>query len=193
MIQRALKSLLSQTENDWEVIISDDGSNDGTKELIHNMQLADPRIRYIPHNHVGAGPSKSIGVKKARGKFITFLDSDDEYESDHLVKRKKILLDNDIQLLHGGAKIIGNSKVPDINNPGNNIEIKKCIIGGTMFIRDDVFNMVGEYSLKQFGDDRDFFSRAKNAGLKIFETNEQTYVYHRDTDDSLCDNYDDEK
>jgi len=74
---RAVRSVLIQTLQDFEIIVGDDFGEDETKKLIEN--LGDPRVRYFYNQGKGGSASKNRNLcfSRARGKFITFLDSDD--------------------------------------------------------------------------------------------------------------------
>ena len=74
-------------------MIIDDGSNDNTKDLILNLE--DSRIKYIKlKNNKGASFARNIGIQKASGKYISFLDSDDIYRQDKLEKQYANLIMN---------------------------------------------------------------------------------------------------
>jgi len=83
---RAILSVLNQTYQDFELLVIDDASTDDTSELIHSID--DPRIRYIRHqdNH-GAGAARNSGIKAAKGRFVAFQDSDDQWLPESLEKR----------------------------------------------------------------------------------------------------------
>jgi glycosyltransferase involved in cell wall biosynthesis len=76
----AVDSVLRQTYTDWELIISDDGSTDGTLDLAHNFALHDSRIRVLTAEHKGAAWALIAGFDAAKGEFIGQLDSDDVLE-----------------------------------------------------------------------------------------------------------------
>ena len=138
LLVKALDSLICQTENDWEAIIVDDESTDDTYLRVLPYIQANSNIRYISVIHGGEAMSKNKGISSSFGKYITFLDSDDEYELSHLQKRKEILMhDPSIRFLYGGTKIIGNQYVPDRFDPSKIIHLSKCTIGGTFFIEKD--------------------------------------------------------
>lgn len=80
-VQAALKSVLAQTYPEFEVIIVDDGSTDGTGEAIQEMisspGTGEERIRYFFQPNQGSSVSRNKGIEQARGEWISFLDSDD--------------------------------------------------------------------------------------------------------------------
>jgi len=78
----AVKSVIDQSFLDWELIIVDDGSTDNTKELVSTF--TDPRIHYQRQENRERGAARNTGISVAKGKFITFLDSDDLIFSNHL-------------------------------------------------------------------------------------------------------------
>jgi glycosyltransferase involved in cell wall biosynthesis len=80
-IHRAVKSAQAQTLTDWELIVVDDGSTDGTDELVPRD---DPRITVIRQENQGFVGARNTGLRAARGEYIAFLDSDDEWMSHHL-------------------------------------------------------------------------------------------------------------
>jgi len=76
MVRDAIDSLLAQTFNDFEIIVVDDGSTDGSVEVIKS--IGDPRIRLIAHErNMGTPTARNSGLEAARGEYIAWLDSDD--------------------------------------------------------------------------------------------------------------------
>lgn len=179
-IKKALDSLINQSYTNWEAIIIDDGSTDGTRSSIQNYLDKEQYFKYYYQDNCGAYCAKNNGVEKASGEYITFLDSDDYYKPNHLESRFQILNENpDIQLLHGGVKIIGNEFVPDRNNIGELIHLSKCVIGGTFFIERNSFFALGGFRKVDIGLDADFHERAINSGFIIHKTDLPTYIYDR--------------
>ncbi len=82
LLTKAVDSVREQTYPDWELIIIDDGSNDGTGQLIANYN--DSRIRYTHQSNQGVSKARNEGLKQAQGKYICFLDSDDWWNKDKL-------------------------------------------------------------------------------------------------------------
>lgn len=76
-LPRAIRGVLDQTFDDLELITIDDGSTDGTEPVVKG--LSDPRIRYIRQENGGVASARNRGLAEARGEFVAFLDSDDEW------------------------------------------------------------------------------------------------------------------
>ena len=185
LLKRALNSLISQTENDWEAFIIDDGSTDDTQKQILPYLKSYSRIKYIRKTHSGAIPSKNYGIKAATGTFVTFLDSDDEYHPSHLESRKEFLIKNpSIKFLYGGVKVLGNQYVPDKNNPSVSISLNDCIIGGSFIIEREVLLSLNGFRDIILGSDSDLFERAQKANIPMAEISLPTYIYHHENPDS---------
>lgn len=95
-LERAIKSILNQTHQDYEMIIVDDGSIDNTFDIIQKY-LHDIRIRYIgPNENGGVNVARNIGLESVSEDcdWITFLDSDDEFYPDSLEKMKTSIENN---------------------------------------------------------------------------------------------------
>jgi glycosyltransferase involved in cell wall biosynthesis len=80
-IQAAIASVQRQTFKDWELIVVDDGSTDDTADLITG---SDPRLVLIRQKNQGVNAARNAGMLRARGQYIAFLDSDDEWLPHHL-------------------------------------------------------------------------------------------------------------
>ena len=74
-LHRAIDSILSQTVDDLELIVVDDGSTDRTSEVV--MKVSDPRLRYLPLGHIGISGSLNRGLREARGPIVAVQDADD--------------------------------------------------------------------------------------------------------------------
>ena len=90
-IEEAVDSVLSQTYENIEVILIDDHSSDGTKELLEALADKDPRVRVLSNDtNIGVLKTRLKGVHSSFGKWIAFLDSDDVWESDKLEKQVRL-------------------------------------------------------------------------------------------------------
>lgn len=90
VLDRAIKSVLSQTYSDFELVIVDDGSTDSTGELLQKY-IDHPKIRTFRTENQGVSAARNLGLQMAQGKWIGFLDSDDEWLSDKLEKQMSYL------------------------------------------------------------------------------------------------------
>ncbi|MEO9005177.1 MAG: glycosyltransferase family A protein [Ginsengibacter sp.] len=189
VLKRALDSLVKQTETDWEAIIIDDGSNDNTAFMVKRYLASNSKIKYLKQKRQGATLSKNNGIFLSKGKFVTFLDSDDEYSPSHLASRKAILLKNTkIELLHGGVKIVGNHYVPDRFDYNKMVLLSDCAIGGTFFIKNNIALLLNGFTEMPLGSDADFLEKANKAGINIMKTEVPTYIYHREIENSITNN-----
>lgn len=91
LLEESIRSVLSQTSPSWEAIIVDDGSDDGTSEMVETYIKKDPRIRLIKRdrNPKGAATCRNIGILHASHQYMIFLDSDDLMEPHCIEKRLK--------------------------------------------------------------------------------------------------------
>jgi glycosyltransferase involved in cell wall biosynthesis len=186
LISRAIESVLSQDFDDWEMIVVDDGSADTTGDVVRAFSDIDPRISYHYSENQGAAAARNLGCSFASGKYFTFLDSDDEYLPKHLSLRAELISSEPaIELLHGNVEVIGDPFVADLFDPSKLIPIFDCIIGGTFFIRRDLFKRLGGFTDMLYGDDNDFFARATELGALIRKVEPATYRYYRTETDSI--------
>lgn len=190
LLPRAIRSVLRQSFHDWELIIIDDGSRDHTKTLVQEFQNRDARIRYYYQTNKGLAKARNAGMKRARGEYICFVDSDDEIARDHLRKRLAYLQRRkEISFLHGGMKLIGPKKkhyVVDLTNPARKIHLRRCHIGGTFFFHKTILSKIPGFRAIPFGEDFDFFRRVEQL-FAVKKVTYPTYRYHLDSADRLCD------
>jgi glycosyltransferase involved in cell wall biosynthesis len=119
-IGEAIESVRRQTVSDWELIVVDDGSTDGTAEAAEG--IAEPRLRLIRQANAGVSAARNRGAAEARGEFFLFLDSDDRLRPDALERLGAFLAAHpdadmaygelattgeDGRLRHGGRPVFG--------------------------------------------------------------------------------------
>jgi len=81
-LTRSIGSVLRQDFQDWELLIIDDGSTDHTKEVVYSFK--DNRIKYVYQENSERSAARNNGINQAQGAWLCFLDSDDEYSTNHL-------------------------------------------------------------------------------------------------------------
>lgn len=148
---RAIDSVLKQTYTDWELIIVDDASTDNTEEFV--KKYTNENIRYYKnYQNRQKSYTRNFGVSKARGEYVAFLDSDDEWLPQKLEKQL-ISLNKDefIGCFTGAYKIQGERKTsrrPSIKESllldilKNRISIS---MGSTCLVRKDIFEKSGGF------------------------------------------------
>ncbi len=193
LLPRALNSVINQTFKDYELIIVDDGSTDKINELISSSLNERLNYTYIRHDtNSGISMSRNTGVKASQGKYITFIDSDDEYKNIHLEKMIEIMKDKpEIDFIHSFPEVVGDEKddmwLPSIEGNNKLIHINDCVFGATFFAKKEVFREMGGYKNVSFSEDGDFFKRLSLLNkFKIYKAKEKTYIYYRNVEDSIC-------
>ncbi len=184
-IRRAVDSVLNQSYKNWELTAVDDGSKDDSALILESCRKNNSKIKVVYQEHKFLPAARNNGIINSNGNFITFLDSDDEYTIDHILQRVNYLTEHtDIDLLHGGVKIIGNEYVPDKDDPEKLIHLSECTIGATFFGKRNVFVDLKGFKDIKYSEDSEFLERA-NKIYKIKKVNFPTYIYHRDVPDSI--------
>lgn len=91
-IERTIQSVLSQSYKKWELFVIDDCSSDNGLAIVEKYALKDMRINVLA-NKVNSGPAvtRNKGIKAAKGKYIAFLDSDDQWQKDKLMKQVEFM------------------------------------------------------------------------------------------------------
>lgn len=89
LLPRAVNSVIQQTFSDWEMILWDDGSTDNTKEIV--SRFSDNRIKFYFDENRGVSYARNRALEKAGGKYIAFLDSDDEWVNEKLERQVSIM------------------------------------------------------------------------------------------------------
>ena len=82
-LKRALNSVINQTYKEWEIIIIDNNSKDGTKKMVKGFKDTKIKLFSIKNNGIIA-KSRNLGIKKSKGKYLAFLDSDDYWQLNKL-------------------------------------------------------------------------------------------------------------
>ena len=83
-LPEAIQSLQRQSLQEWECVIVDDGSNDGSYEVAQRLATTDKRVRVVRQTNMGPSAARNRGVKEAIGDHLQFLDADDLLEREKL-------------------------------------------------------------------------------------------------------------
>jgi len=175
-IAEAISSVIGQTHENWELIIIDDGSVDDTGSIVDSFLKSDNRIKYISKLNSGVSDSRNVGIKKAQGNFIAFLDADDVWLSDNLKKKLEELDSCDViysecELIDEHSKLINKvltgSEQPELIDllllKGNYITAPSGWL-----IKKEVLTKIGEFDINLSNNaDQDLWIRILSNGFKI--------------------------
>jgi glycosyltransferase involved in cell wall biosynthesis len=131
----AIRSVLSQTYSDFEVIVIDDGSSDNTRQVAESFG---DRIRYIYQENAGLSAARNTGIQVAQGDLIALLDADDMYESEFL-KTITSYFDNneDIDAIYCGFQFVDGINKP-LPQPGDTVypsdKLYQVLLKGNFFV-----------------------------------------------------------
>ena len=101
-----LRSAINQSLKEIEIIVADDGSTDATIDIVKDLAVNDKRIILIQNAHQGVSKSRNLGIRKASGRYILFLDSDDYLDNDTCKKLGEELGKEEVDVLFFNAKIV---------------------------------------------------------------------------------------
>jgi glycosyltransferase involved in cell wall biosynthesis len=116
-IENAIRSVLAQSYENFEVLVVDDGSTDNTAAVIKN--IFDPRVKYFYQENKERAAARNTGIKNSTGDFITFLDSDDEFLGDHLSAISEFIAGHPGSVVCSSFQMVSDKKTILNYMPGN--------------------------------------------------------------------------
>lgn len=181
-----LDSLTSQTFSDFEIVVVEDGSSDGTVELLKQKAAEDDRIKTFFPGRLGRAKALNYGVAKCRGKYLAINDADDFSMSTRIEKQVAYLdAHPEVGLLGTGKEVHEGEKKWVSKIPVTDEEIRRHFIKGqpiqhsTVMFRKEVVDKVGGYNEDiQFLLDRDIFLRVAEH-TKMYQINEPLIILNR--------------
>jgi len=193
-LEQAIDSILKQKFTDYEVIIVDDGSTENIKEtLIKCINKAPSQIRYIRQNNKGPGGARNTGIRNAFGKYIAFLDADDEWENEFLNKSIERLRSGGYKWLDTAAnRVVYNEKEEvmehanmHMHSPGESDDLysfllKDDVIGmpSKVIVKKECFDEVGGFREDlRIREDWEMWLRLAKAHFKYCRITEPLYQY----------------
>lgn len=188
-VEESIRSILSQTYDNFEIIVINDGSTDRSSRIVNNID--DPRIRYYEQNNRGLAAALNFGIRVARGEYLARQDQDDFSLPKRLEKQVSFLESHpDYGMVGTWAGIWdGRRKTKKVHkHPEESIVLKFRLLFGnpfvhsSMMIRKEVFEKVGFYSTdesRQPPEDYELWSRV----ARVFEVANIPEILHcyRDT------------
>jgi glycosyltransferase involved in cell wall biosynthesis len=168
LVPRAIKSVLDQTFGDYELIVVDDCSTDGTEAVVGEFH--DSRVRYIRHAaQRGLSAARNSGVRAGKGRYLAFLDDDDEWLPSKLEKQIGLLegSPDDVAMVYCWLEYWGEQGVVRVRKPNLRGNVFPYVLtsqplgnGSTLLVRRSVVDDVGEFDENLFrGIDGDFIRR----------------------------------
>jgi glycosyltransferase involved in cell wall biosynthesis len=170
LLQKTINSVLTQTYKEWELIVIDDISTDGTDLVMKEYEEKDKRIKYYklePDNILGIPKYLNYGISLAKGKYISRLDDDDYWIDNDVLKIQVNFLDNNPEyVVVGGAAIIVNEKGDHLykykkyetdEEIRKNALVANPLVHTTALIRKEALEKIGNYSNIVYAEDWDLW------------------------------------
>ena len=186
-IARALASLRAQTYQQLEVIVVDDGSQDGTADLVAAEY---PQARCIRQRNAGPSTARNRGVEEASGELVAFLDADDEFAPDKVARQVAVLHGgHDVQVCGTNGLVVEGRRSYPFNATERPALIRwsfhdiiwDChpVMASLMLPRALFLEMGGYDPQMRIGEDKDLFMRLAGRGCGVVEINRPLYIMHR--------------
>jgi teichuronic acid biosynthesis glycosyltransferase TuaG len=110
-IKKTIKSIKSQTYKNLEIIIIYDDENQSELKILKEIKKNDKRVKLIINKKsMGAGLSRNIGISKAKGKYLAFLDADDLWKKNKIETQLHFMIDNKLKISHTSYEILKRNK-----------------------------------------------------------------------------------
>lgn len=170
-LERTLQSVLNQTYSDFEVIMVDDGSTDNSAIICGNYAHFDKRFKYYFKENSGVADARNLGLKKVKGKYISFLDSDDSYDRLFLEKLLSAIVENNVAI--AACNMYGITKDEKKISSHFGLKEKRVILSDTDFC--SMQNFLGSASLCNKIYKKEVFNNITFPPGILFEDN---YVFH---------------
>lgn len=202
-LDRSVYSVLNQTFEDFEILLIDDASTDGSEEKI--KEYDDPRIRLFHRDTPGPGgyAARNLGIKKAKHDWICFLDADDEWNPKHLEEKHEVIEEHqDVEIIStkwvsskNGEKSLNknfdkirgkykNFNLTDFLNFNSLIWTSAVTIKKELLLKSDLFP---DGKCKR-GGDLDTWVRCLDKSSKNIFINKIFAIYHKDVVNKVTDN-----
>jgi glycosyltransferase involved in cell wall biosynthesis/peptidoglycan/xylan/chitin deacetylase (PgdA/CDA1 family)/2-polyprenyl-3-methyl-5-hydroxy-6-metoxy-1,4-benzoquinol methylase len=185
-LAEALGSLLAQTHGDWEAIVVDDGSSDGTAGIAHRYVALDPRFRVLRQDHQGPAAARNLGVEAARHDWVIFLDADDWLLPSALASLSHAAVARaGVDAVHGGwARVtaLGEVEPTEFAPPGEDLfprfaQVCAFAISCCLFRR-AVIDRIGRFDAALITcEDWDFWQRLARSGARFVRVDEKVTHY----------------
>lgn len=169
-IQAALETLIANTSVQDEIIVIDDGSTDSTVIIINESQKFCPYLNLIRGGGLGPARARNLGLLKANGKFVAFIDHDDLWPSGRLERHLSLMQNSErvdavvgkTQYFCSDGTALNGFKFLDANNALHHVHL------GASTFRRQLFEQVGLFNESlMFSEDHDFFLRIREKAFNL--------------------------
>ena len=134
-VERAVKSVVNQEFDNFEIIIADDSSTDNTMEIVNKLKNDKIRVFKTEKNTGTAGGTRNIAIENARGEYIIFLDGDDTlYDNKTLAKIDKIIGEDTPEIVYLGYEDVGQGNKERISDEENSSKKARLICDVTFSV-----------------------------------------------------------
>jgi glycosyltransferase involved in cell wall biosynthesis len=198
LLPDTLRTIAAQTARDFELVIVDDGSTDGTEQIVEQFRPQFQDCRYLKKPHSGLADSRNVGVRAAQGTHIAFLDADDLWSPHYLSTIRETLSAHPqagLALCEGIlfrssngfiTEAVPYGNLPRLHGPVDSpLEIFAIIQAAApsgMVFSKELYNSIGPFDLRflgSLGDDIDWIFRALMARVFCICIKERLYLYRR--------------
>jgi glycosyltransferase involved in cell wall biosynthesis len=180
-LSETLRSVLAQSISEWECVIVDNGSIDGTKRIAEGFVKQDTRFKYHFCEQRGVSFARNLAVSLSKGKYILPLDSDDKIGTSYLEKGiRKLEEDSNLKLVYCDAELFGASQGKWILPP---YSLKELLIENSIFCsaiyRKTDFEQTKGYNenMHEGFEDWDFWIRMLKDGSMVYKIPETLFYY----------------
>jgi glycosyltransferase involved in cell wall biosynthesis len=192
-IGQALDSVGSQTYQNWEILVTNDGGTDGTSRIVAEFaQRTSQPVRVLEHEqNSGLSAARNTAMRAAKGDYIAFLDADDFWLPDHLESMCALLAPGSVDLVYAGCFVFRTTAsgeielIPlgafEVKDPPADLFRRNFINPSGAAITRQLMEKVGGFGLRRV-EDLDYWIRAAALGFRIAATGKQTYYYRKSGD-----------
>lgn len=185
-IGRTIRSVRQQQFAEWEMIVVDDGSTDGTSEVALAAAGGDPRVMVIRQANAGTGAARNSGLSKAQGQYLIFLDADDEIIHDYM-DRQIAYMEANPQVAIVGCNVLMRDVDKDSLWTGpevveHSLSVEELLVDNTIsvmaLVRREAVEAIGGMR-SVYAEDYDLWIRLLLAGYKHLHQPRVLGIYYR--------------
>ena len=189
-LERALESIISQNFRDFEVIVVDDNLKEEyrnkVEEIVEGLETDLEVKRIVNDEAQGVSSARNLGIEKASGKYIAFLDDDDEWKPEKLEKESQAFEENDYNAVYSAIEMYRDGEVQGIVRKNQDIGLEEILerdrIGSPskVTVKKEVLEKVGGFDEDiPSGEDWDLWIRLIDEGVEFGYIDEPLVRYHQ--------------